>query len=988
MSGKTVEQREHRRNRCSCPECGRLFFTYPFHYEGYEGGGAIPPIPLLCDEAPPRGSPVDASEFEDLVRAFRQENYNVSSIGPVSYAKVIKRLGSTFKAWFASPDVCAAAQIATKALELQLHDPAAALAKADAALMKSPLCPDAYFVLARLRARSHEEALELFVTGACNFEQARLGMLSERGWEGCRTAYGYHLTEAPPLKGVMRCMLGAVNTLCRLRMGKEALVKMEVLIKMTPPIFEAPRAGVWSLAPEVVYRASGPCGCLAWLQQHACDEVLRVDGAAVWWVATWALAWAATHQHEGFKWSSLHPYFDEHQLLRGGAYLEAHLDRPRCGADKLRGGLALAAVCVWMPYLLDMLLGDMPIPGGPLPPVAVSVGSVGCQVAYARYCGDLWRQEPGVLDFVRRYRNTYEVFCIITDARSGRDPDMKAFRRFMAPLPHSPPPATPASSPSPPPGPCAVVSPACGIFPGAVMYEGAGLWHGLVDRLLFFRSEVAKRPDPALNEQELQMFTALLDAGCPLDAASAAGAAPCSPHPPLGLALYRGYGPEVARALVKAGADPLTPDVTGMVPLVAAAEQGMWREAQAVFRVRKKLGPQMLNPVFVVSLLGSAHPGFAVSGGPALPATAFELCLVVAAGSTCLPCVAGVIKGCSRCTDDDDEDGFIGVPHGPFANFKKFVEVLVAYGMKSVPKPLLVKLRKHVSEMPHPAVRLALLDHLEGLLQEAAAAGGGGGGGAVAAAASVQPTAATAPSASATAKGPQLPERKQTAAKAAAGQPQKQTFAEAPQPIDASSKTATAVKQRVPGEAQGQRGDPVAAKASDAHHQSLPLAGEALKRLADDAVAASPAGAVVSGGAAKGSAALPAGTLASAEGAKGGDARQLADAMGKGAAPTVQALTAAVDRMGLTQPAEAAGEELVLEPHHNSRHCWACGKAKAKAKGRSGPAGGVAKLSRCSLCRVARYCSADCQHLHWPAHRVHCHRLAAQEAAQGGEEAD
>lgn len=34
-------------------------------------------------------------------------------------------------------------------------------------------------------------------------------------------------------------------------------------------------------------------------------------------------------------------------------------------------------------------------------------------------------------------------------------------------------------------------------------------------------------------------------------------------------------------------------------------------------------------------------------------------------------------------------------------------------------------------------------------------------------------------------------------------------------------------------------------------------------------------------------------------------------------------------------------------------------------------------MSRCTLCKIATYCSRDCQAAHWPAHRPFCKRLAA-----------
>jgi hypothetical protein len=42
------------------------------------------------------------------------------------------------------------------------------------------------------------------------------------------------------------------------------------------------------------------------------------------------------------------------------------------------------------------------------------------------------------------------------------------------------------------------------------------------------------------------------------------------------------------------------------------------------------------------------------------------------------------------------------------------------------------------------------------------------------------------------------------------------------------------------------------------------------------------------------------------------------------------------------------------------------------------------KLKRCGSCRGARYCSAACQHAHWPAHKAACRLAAAAGTAGGG----
>ena len=40
--------------------------------------------------------------------------------------------------------------------------------------------------------------------------------------------------------------------------------------------------------------------------------------------------------------------------------------------------------------------------------------------------------------------------------------------------------------------------------------------------------------------------------------------------------------------------------------------------------------------------------------------------------------------------------------------------------------------------------------------------------------------------------------------------------------------------------------------------------------------------------------------------------------------------------------------------------------------------GGVASLKVCKSCMLVKYCSAECQHKHWPTHKADCKRHAAK----------
>lgn len=58
------------------------------------------------------------------------------------------------------------------------------------------------------------------------------------------------------------------------------------------------------------------------------------------------------------------------------------------------------------------------------------------------------------------------------------------------------------------------------------------------------------------------------------------------------------------------------------------------------------------------------------------------------------------------------------------------------------------------------------------------------------------------------------------------------------------------------------------------------------------------------------------------------------------------------------------------------RKCAACNKYEPSV------ASAATKLRTCAGCRAVRYCSADCQHAHWPLHKAACR--AARAAAGGG----
>ncbi|GLC51589.1 hypothetical protein PLESTB_000518900 [Pleodorina starrii] len=1053
LQPRHITQREFRRFRCPCPDCANHFYFCPFRID-YEPGGNTTQIPFTCDppwDSGPRQSTfqVDAEECARATRAYDHEylSFLMSKTLGMELANKAKRNVQRFRSWFASQALSAAWHRALAAFGHCERDPDKAVRGAEEALVISPHCPDAHYLLARLKASSYEEALELFNRGTVNYEK----LLSGEGWARCRQAYP-HVAAAPPLHGAARCMVGAIQTLCRMRRGAEAYERMQALLQVTPPLRESlseevkvwePAKDIWALAPEVVYRAKGASACLAWISEHFVDEVMEVGGAAVWWVATHALAWAETHQHEGFQWASLQLHEDEAAILgitrrgrsrggnsgisgsnggrdrrrAGGSSSSANINnnnnkvdgssssdddddgccpisrrerqrrdmlagRPRGAAEKLRSGMALALCCAWLPNLVDMLLGEMPLPAGPIPAMLVSsAASMGAQVAYVRYCGELWRSAPGVIDYVRRYRNTFEVFCIVSDARSGLKPSMKDFHRYMAPFPPEgaaaalpPPPAAAAASASNGGGgangsagsgsqgslECSGSSgsagsgsssgsqlQAVGIFPDAILYEVYGCWHGLVETAC---SHHSLSMDATMNDQDLEILRTLLAAGCPLEASQRRPrGTPGPPHSPLGLAMHRGYGADAVRELLKAGADPLAPDVSSAVPLLSGAEQGMWRELQAVFKAHRKLGPSPpLSSLWYPFMARCPVDRIQV---PIVPRTVFELLLEVAVGSECVPCVAGTLRGCTRCVGEDGEqhkveggggggaEGGESNHHSPWCNFYKVVEVLVAYGMSEVPEPYLVymTLTADGSSPASRGPRRRLLEHLRGLLGNAAAARK-----------AQQRKTTTMTTATATA----------TITRASPTQ-QQQSQQSQQQGNGTSNGAAPEQKQ------QKQGGLPPPEKKPEQEQLAAAAA----------AAATGPSSASTKTEAQNGerpTAEAEAPPLSKPPQAVAGVEEAVAGASGT-SVPGQPAAAAAAAASSPAACAAPAGRD-------RSRCCWACGKAKDRAAG--------VKLRLCSICCVARYCGDECQREHWPRHRLECQQLKEEAAAAAAAASD
>ncbi|GIL92792.1 hypothetical protein Vretimale_19193 [Volvox reticuliferus] len=1004
-----LTQREYRSWKCPCPDCGNFAYMCPFGFN-YRCGAPTPGVHFDCD--PPVNKLQEANkafvkDYDRVMRGYQHEYFNGVS---ANSAKIISEdyvlISTRYRTWFASGEICRAAMRAVAAGAYVDQKPSLAVSQAESALAISPRCPEALYLLARMKAKSYEEALELCNRGWDKYDQ----LLSKSGWAECRATFP-HLASAPPLRGISRCMVGAIHALCRLRRGAEAYDKMQALLQVTPPVCKEPLEDIWCIAPEVIYRAKGPAACLEWLSTHMCDEVLYRGGAGVWWIATWALAWVATHPGEDFKWSSLMLFEDETVIMgiageasegkndegegssssssgdadggsERGCELESYnrhvsrvrLKKPRSVKEKLRNGMAMAICCCWMPNLLDMLLGDIPIPSGPLPPISTSPGAMAPQVAYARCCGDLWRDTPGILDYARRYRNTYEVFCVVTDARTGRKVDMDEFQRFMAPFSElAPKPSTVTAATSAASAGSGSRSESrslahTGIFPDAILYQGYGGWHGFVEMACAFTNFYAAKEDATMETVDLEILQALLAAGCPLEASIVKGprGVPKASNSPLMTAMYRGYGPEAVRHLVRAGADPLAIDSCNDVPLLAAAERGMWREMQAVFKARRKLGYMMPTPF----LWGSYVARF-LSCGLAMhpPRTVFQVLLEVVLTSPYLSDVAGRAPGPAHCKEDGRKEATTTTtattaitappesPNSPWCNFLKVIEVLVAYGMTSIPGHLMSSLDDLPASLAPKAQQPAreALQHLRKLLKEAE-------------------VRRMEQEEGAQSKGQGRGSLQEHGQRQTAGQKEKQ--------------------QQGDGQGQGQGGQQKEKEGTsskdkqDVEKTQQPMQKEQQGKNEQCTQAAKCGDSKVSERAKPKSMppSLPPPPqqqqmtkqqhqqqrhmqMQTAGGAGEGHTSQVHDKSGRSAAaeaPEAEAIAAAV----------AAVRAVTLDHRHQLQlrqddrsHCWACGKEKDRAAG--------VKMRKCSSCCTARYCGEQCQKEHWPRHRQECKELAA-----------
>lgn len=96
--GRYVTQRENRRFNCPCPDCGNLFYYYPFEMS-YDPGSRIPIYLLLCDtnlgqSGQPNISAVDYWEYQRVCKAYVYEHRSckLGQTADEAYAKGSRKL--------------------------------------------------------------------------------------------------------------------------------------------------------------------------------------------------------------------------------------------------------------------------------------------------------------------------------------------------------------------------------------------------------------------------------------------------------------------------------------------------------------------------------------------------------------------------------------------------------------------------------------------------------------------------------------------------------------------------------------------------------------------------------------------------------------------------------------------------------------------------------------------------------------------------------
>jgi hypothetical protein len=113
-----------------------------------------------------------------------------------------------------------------------------------------------------------------------------------------------------------------------------------------------------------------------------------------------------------------------------------HTTTPNPAADvnvkNFRRGYAMWHLVTSSPELVDLLLGDTPLPSGRYSDQTLGSSSFMAAVTYVASNRDLWEAVPGALQHLRRYRNTAEAHFLGQDLRRGHPFDMERFRHYLA----------------------------------------------------------------------------------------------------------------------------------------------------------------------------------------------------------------------------------------------------------------------------------------------------------------------------------------------------------------------------------------------------------------------------------------------------------------------------------------------------------------------------------------------------------------------------
>lgn len=503
-----------------------------------------------------------------------------------------------------------------------------AMLAAHMALEASPICPEAYNILAYYQATSYDEALSLYMKGEAVGldvvkEQTRKEVLKEK------RCFDYH-----PLRGHFRSVYGVANTLRKMRRYQESYEKWQFLLKLDPHWYAySPYVNVYALYPPVLYKAKGAKACLDWMDKFKnTTDQMAYQSSGVFWIMTYALAWYELHPNKGY----IHPGCpDPEDILL------------QCK----RGG-AMVACCQLFPLVVDMLLGDSPVPDeGKVDGNGSAHNSVSNAVAYWVSCRHFWEEVPGSLEWLRKTRNTFELLCLTHDVRTGLLSDLAEVDQYLQ-------------------GP---------FYPDAYCQDVRGLNSSLLD-ILFLPQHSHKQE---FSEVEVELLTKLLAAGCVVQNT-------CKKRPPCGplhFTCYQGYGPQVATLLMQHGANPVERDEFGQSALGMTSNQGNWREMKAVLEHSPDLMTKTAKDI------GLQYGRYSCLEGLVLDV--FR--------SSCPGCLAGGPR-CHRCDPHQ-----ANLPHSPHADFFKYIETLVNVGLRCGVEFMQVVLAE--CQGMHP-VYVQLMDHL------------------------------------------------------------------------------------------------------------------------------------------------------------------------------------------------------------------------------------------------------------------------------------